>query len=95
MERLAPLKLIYSTGLIAVYGIFALLYMHAVSKREELELSELEIYATGSTVNENLLMIGIGVVAPVLAMVNAPRLPGMTFAESMTPLIATGHTARA
>jgi uncharacterized membrane protein len=75
-----PLMLIYSTGFVAVYAIFALLYLHAHSRRAELELNELEIYATRSTINENLLMIAIGVVALILAFFNAPRLSGMTYA---------------
>lgn len=75
-----PLMLIYSAGFIALYTLFALLYLHAWSKRHDLELNELEIYATRGVVSENLLMIGIGIVALVLALLNSPTFSGLTYA---------------
>jgi hypothetical protein len=75
-----PLMLIYSAGFVALYLIFALLYLHAYGKREELELNELETYSTRAAVNENLLMIGIGATALVFAVMGFPRLSGLSYA---------------
>jgi uncharacterized membrane protein len=75
-----PLMLIYSVGFVALYAIFALMYLHALSKRDELELDSLESYATRASANENLLMMGIGVVALVCALADFPRLSGIAYA---------------
>jgi hypothetical protein len=75
-----PLMEIYSAGFIALYVIFALLYRHAYRLRVELALSPMEVYETRGVVQENLLMIGIGVVALVLALLNLPAFSGMTYA---------------
>ena len=56
------LMIIYSAGFTGVYAIFTILYLHAYRMRRELELNVLEIYQTRSVVQENLLMLGIGVI---------------------------------
>ena len=74
-----PLMLVYSTGFIALYVIFALLYLHAYKLRDGLELSPMEVYETRGVVQENLLMIVVGLIAITLALVGQPMLSGMTF----------------
>ncbi|MEP7000754.1 MAG: TMEM175 family protein [bacterium] len=74
-----PLMEIYSAGFIALYVIFALLYSHAYRLRVELELSPMEVYETRGVVQENLLMVAIGVLAFALALLNSPQLSGMTY----------------
>ena len=74
-----PLMLIYNTGFIAVYLIFALLYWHAYSKRDELELSPMERYETRGVVQENVLMMSVGVIAMILALINLPQLSGPAY----------------
>ncbi|MDQ2665171.1 MAG: TMEM175 family protein [Gemmatimonadota bacterium] len=75
-----PLMEIYSAGFIALYVIFALLYRHAYGLRAELELSPMEIYETRGVVQENLLMVGIGILALVLAFANLPQFSGISYA---------------
>lgn len=75
-----PLMMIYSAGFIALYVIFALLYLHAYKLREALELSAMETYETRGVVQENLLMVGIGTLAFVLALMNLPQFSGVTYA---------------
>lgn len=82
-----PLMEIYSAGFIALYVIFALLYRHAYSLREELALSPMETYETRGVVQENVLMIGIGTLALVLAFLNLPQYSGLSYA-----LIGPGQT---
>ncbi len=74
-----PLMLIYNAGFIALYGIFALLYWHAYRQREELAFSPMEEYETRGVVQENLLMMAIGIVGLSLALLNVPRLSGMAY----------------
>lgn len=75
-----PLMEIYSAGFIALYVIFALLYRHAWRLRAELELSPMEVYETRGVVQENLLMIGIGLLSLILALLNLPQFSGMAYA---------------
>ncbi|MEO7455730.1 MAG: TMEM175 family protein [Gemmatimonadaceae bacterium] len=75
-----PLMLIYGAGFVALYCIFALLYLHAWSKRNDLGLNELESYLTRGSVNENLLMVGLGIISLTFAFMGAPRLSGLTYA---------------
>ena len=75
-----PLMEIYSAGFIALYVIFALLYWHAYRLRAELELSPMEVYETRGVVQENMLMVGIGLLALVLAFLNLPQYSGLSYA---------------
>jgi uncharacterized membrane protein len=74
-----PLMLIYGTGFVALYVIFALLYAHAYRLRDELELTPLEAYRTRATVHENLLMMGIGVASVLFALARHSGLAGLTY----------------
>ena len=75
----SQLMMIYSAGFIGVYVIFALLYQHAYRLRGALELSPMESYETRGVVQENLLMIAVGVLALGLAIVRQPSLSGMSY----------------
>ena len=74
-----PLMMIYSAGFVALYVIFALMYMHAYKLRDALELNAMETYETRGVVMENVVMIGIGTIALVLAWFNHPQLSGMIY----------------
>jgi uncharacterized membrane protein len=74
-----PLMIIYSLGFSGVYAIFSLLYVHAYRQRDRLELNALEVYETRGVVQENLLMLGIGLVALVLALLFHPALSGFAY----------------
>jgi uncharacterized membrane protein len=75
----SDLMLIYGVGFIALYVIFALLYLHAYRQRHVLELSQSETYDTMSEIRQNVLMIGIGVLSVALALAQRPTLSGMTY----------------
>ncbi|MEP6990975.1 MAG: TMEM175 family protein [bacterium] len=75
-----PLMEIYSAGFVALYVIFALLYWHAYRLRAPLELSPMEVYETRGVIQENLLMIAIGVLALVLAFLGLPQYSGLSYA---------------
>lgn len=62
------LMLIYSGGVVAVYVIFALLFRHAYKLRDELELSEVEVFDTISSVQAARINIAIAVASMLIAV---------------------------
>jgi uncharacterized membrane protein len=68
-EQTGSLMLIYGLGYVAVFGIFVLMYCHAYRKRTELELSEVERYDTKTSIRENALQMGIGILSVSLVLI--------------------------
>jgi hypothetical protein len=79
-DEWSQLMLIYSAGFVGVYTIFSLLYLHAYRLRDALELNAMESYETRGVVQENVLMIAIGLLGLGLALVRQPSLSGMSYA---------------
>ena len=79
LEEWSQLMLIYGAGYMGVYVIFALLYLHAYRLRDTLELSPMEAYETRGVVQEQLVMLGIGVLSVGLALMRKPSLSGMSY----------------
>lgn len=80
--QFTPLMLIYSGGYIAIFGLFALLYLHAYKKRLELELSTLEQFDTRHAIQEQLLNVSIGILSASVALTGgdqAAAWSGMTY----------------
>jgi uncharacterized membrane protein len=65
--ELANTASIYSAGFIAIFVLFALLYRHALSRRDELALSDLEVFDARSNIGHHLISAGVGVIALVIA----------------------------
>jgi uncharacterized membrane protein len=68
---------IYGAGIIAVFGVFALLYAHAYRKRQELALSAHEVLITRISILDNLGFVAIAVVSIVIATIGGPRWAGI------------------
>jgi uncharacterized membrane protein len=75
-HQLALLWFIYSAGVIAVYGLFALLYRYAYKKRRELELNEYEALCTRNAVIHFSGFVGIGIIVILAALLLPPNLVG-------------------
>ncbi|MFN2604267.1 MAG: TMEM175 family protein [Gemmatimonadaceae bacterium] len=56
---------IYGCGFAAVFAVFALLYRHALSKSDELGLSDLERFETRQAVKLNGMVAGLGLLVAV------------------------------
>ncbi|HEY0036278.1 MAG TPA: TMEM175 family protein [Longimicrobium sp.] len=69
----ATLMIVYSAGYVAVFAIFALLHLHALRKRETLELDEVEVHDTVDNVRECALNIAIGALSIAAAVVGGPE----------------------
>jgi uncharacterized membrane protein len=65
--QLANTASIYSTGFIAIFVLFALLYRHALSCREQLALSELEVFDARTNIGHHLISASVGVISLVIA----------------------------
>lgn len=74
--QLEALWLIYSAGVIAVYGIFALLYQYAYRKRNELELNEYEALSTRNAVFKFAGFAAVGVLVIIAAVLLPPHYVG-------------------
>ena len=68
-HQLSQLWLIYSAGVIAVYGLFALLYHYAYRMRVNLELNEYEALSTRNAIIHFAGLAGVGVAVAVAALV--------------------------
>lgn len=83
LRQMPLLMEIYGVGFIAIFAVFALLYLHAYRKRAELDLSPVEAFDTRESIQEALLNIGIGVLSVTLAVAGGRRgsiLAGWTYA---------------
>ncbi len=67
-HELLLLWLIYSAGVIAVYGLFALLYQYAYRMRVALELNEYEILSTRNAIIHFTGLSAVGVIVAIAAL---------------------------
>ena len=63
------LWLIYSAGIVAVYGLFGLLYHYAYTKRAELLLDEYETLCTRHSIIHFAGLASVGVIVAIAALV--------------------------
>ena len=71
------LFVIYGAGVVALYVLLALLYVHAYHERAELELTPVETFDTRASIVGHLLAAGIGLVSIVLAVTLPQRMVGL------------------
>ena len=71
------LFVIYGAGVIAVFSMFALLYVHALRRRAMLGLDPVETFETRSSIVRNLMAAGVGVVSIIIALTVPQRLVGL------------------
>src|SRR5579862_4884399 len=62
-NEIAGLFTIYGVGFILVFGLFILLFRHALTKREELQLTEVEIWDTKHSIREGYINCGVAVIS--------------------------------
>jgi uncharacterized membrane protein len=76
-EEARALFIIYGVGYAAVFLIFALLYLHAWKKREELALNQLEQLKTRHSLIDNVAMVLVGLISATLAWSLPSRWVGL------------------
>jgi hypothetical protein len=64
---------IYGAGFVAIFGVLALLYLHAYRKRTALELTALEIFDTRESVQAALVTLSVGLISLAIAFFGGPQ----------------------
>ncbi len=75
--QVPSLFVIYGAGVIALYVLLALLYVHAYRRRGELKLTPIETFDTRAGIVRHLLAAGIGLVSVALAVTVPQRMVGL------------------
>jgi uncharacterized membrane protein len=89
-SQVSQLMIIYGLGFMAVFGLFALLYAHALRKKREIDLNEMECFDARSAIYHHLVNVAVGglSVGIILIMGSAwAAVAGMVYF-----LTAVGHT---
>src|SRR5258706_6564078 len=92
MGQVSTLMIIFGAGYIAVFGVFALLYLHAYRRRATLDLNELEIFDTLQDIQESALNVGVASLSVTIAVLGGGRfsfLAGMTY--MLNAIVLTVH----
>ena len=75
-EQAGTMMLVFGVGYVAVFTVFALLYVRAYRRRAELELNALEVFDTRVEIESLLLQIAIGLLSISIAALGGWRLAG-------------------
>ena len=74
------MMIIYGLAYVAVFGVFALFYLHAYRKRRELELDPIETLVTRAELEANVLLAAVGVLSIAIAAIwRSPGLAGISY----------------
>lgn len=68
-EDMAQLMIIYGVGAVCVFLVLMLMYRYALQKKDELELNEIEIFDTKTSIQTNLLMASVPAISVILALI--------------------------
>jgi uncharacterized membrane protein len=71
------LMVIYGSGYISIYFLFSFMYMHALKKRDELQLTSSEIFDTKTKIYKNAILIVIGLLSVMITLFLEPRRAGL------------------
>lgn len=67
-EQTAKIMCIYSAGYTVIFILFALMYSNSLMKKDDLKLTNAEIFVTRTTIYQHIMFAGIGVLSVTLAM---------------------------
>jgi uncharacterized membrane protein len=70
------MMLVYGIGYLSVYLLFTLLYFHALRKKEELDLSPIEIYDTVSSILGTLIHVSVATLSILVAVIGGENFSG-------------------
>lgn len=91
-SQMPSLFVIYGSGIVAIYALLALMYAHALRRRESLELTRLEAFDTRSSIVAHLLAAGVGLVSIAVALAVPAHLVGLAgYAYFLFAPVMTAH----
>jgi uncharacterized membrane protein len=70
------LMFIYGMGFVLIYFVFFLMYMHALRKRNELELTPVEQFDTKTKMFAHTVLISVGVLSVIVSQLLPPASAG-------------------
>ncbi|MEP7319539.1 MAG: TMEM175 family protein [Panacibacter sp.] len=73
----SQLMLVYGSGYIFIYLLFAFMYMHALRKKEVLELSGSEEYDTRTKIYSFYILVAIGVLSVIMSQLLSNEKAGL------------------
>ncbi len=82
---LAHLMMLYNVGVVALYGVYFLLFQHAYKLREELQLNKVECFDTRDSMHQAIFFICLGIAGIsiiVLLPINYVGLSGVIYAPA-------------
>lgn len=74
-EQWPTLMMVYAVGFIAIWTLFVLLDLHAYRKRDELQLSPLEVFDTRTSAMQHVLLALIGAASFLVATLGGRATP--------------------
>ena len=78
-EEAGNLMLYYSGGVVGIFLLYALMYLHAYKHREVLGLNDVEVHITRTTIREHFIHVGVGVASLLLAIAGTPKFSGLIY----------------
>lgn len=93
-EDQAKLFVIYGAGFILVYIILAVMYLHALRKQAELEMTEIEVLETRWTILGYILMTLAGALSILFALVAGKYAVFAGFVYFVIPIFMTIHGSK-
>lgn len=79
---ISKLMVVYGIGYLSIYLLFSFMYMHALRKAEELELTAGEIFETKTKLYKSFILILIGIISIIVALIvpaESAGLAGLTY----------------
>jgi uncharacterized membrane protein len=75
----SEMMLFYSSGVVGIFLLYTLMYLHAYGHREVLGLNDVEVHMTRTTIREHLIHTGVGVASILLAFAGRGGLAGLIY----------------
>lgn len=76
-SQIPELMYIYGAGYIIIYLIFFFMYLHACRKKNELELTDKELFHTKTRMWAQLILVSVGLLSIIIASFLPPERAGM------------------
>jgi uncharacterized membrane protein len=76
INDIPKLMVIYGAGYIFIYLLFSFMYVHALRKKNELQLTGKEIFDTKTKLYKNAILIIIGFISVIITLMVAPENAG-------------------
>ncbi|MEO8217808.1 MAG: TMEM175 family protein [Acidobacteriota bacterium] len=74
--QMGTLMVLYSTGVVAVFLVFTLLYARAWQRRDELQLNTLEQFDTKTSMQQHMINVTVGLISILIVAIGGAQAAG-------------------